>query len=332
MLRRTLADKISAENQSQDRVEKHKRRAILIASTGGHLSQLDLLANTVFSIAEDSLWITFKHPQSESLLKGRNVRYVPYIAPRDFRAVLSAVPLITSEIRGGDYEVAYSTGAAIAAAGLPAARALGIEANYIESISRFDGPSRTGKLMGYLPGIRTYTQHSHWSTKKWRYEFSVLDSYQSVSVPRNQGNELKRIFVTLGTIRPYRFDSLVDAILQLVKGANFELVWQLGETYRHDLPGKVHETISMSEFDRYVLTSDICITHAGAGSALRILDLGKCPVMVPRRRSRNEHVDDHQSQIAGELSRRGLARAVEVDELDLDVLKEASVHRIKPVR
>jgi UDP-N-acetylglucosamine transferase subunit ALG13 len=58
---------------------------------------------------------------------------------------------------------------------------------------------------------------------------------------------------------------------------------------------------------------------------------GKVPVLVPRRQHRNEHVDDHQTQIAAELARRGLAVSSEVDQLDLEDLMAASRARIKKV-
>lgn len=55
-------------------------RQLLVASTGGHLAQIVKWAPRI-GAAEDSLWVTFESPQSESLLDGRRVLKVPYVAP-----------------------------------------------------------------------------------------------------------------------------------------------------------------------------------------------------------------------------------------------------------
>jgi UDP-N-acetylglucosamine--N-acetylmuramyl-(pentapeptide) pyrophosphoryl-undecaprenol N-acetylglucosamine transferase len=66
------------------------------------------------------------------------------------------------------------------------------------------------------------------------------------------------------------------------------------------------------------------VTHAGAGTVLDLLRTGICPVVVPRRRARAEHVDDHQTELAELLRRRGLAHVREADELDVHTMREAS--------
>ena len=55
------------------------------------------------------------------------------------------------------------------------------------------------------------------------------------------------------------------------------------------------------------------VAHAGVGAALAALEVGKCPVLVPRRHARGEHVDDHQIQIATELGDRALSVSVEAE-------------------
>src|SRR5207249_4868749 len=70
-------------------------------------------------------------------------------------------------------------------------------------------------------------------------------------------------------------------------------------------------------------TADVVIAHAGIGSAIAALEAGKCPILVPRSASHAEHVDDHQRQIAGELSRRGLAISRPAEAIRFDDLKAA---------
>ena len=74
------------------------------------------------------------------------------------------------------------------------------------------------------------------------------------------------------------------------------------------------------------------VAHAGVGTALAAFEVGKCPVLVPRRVAHGEHVDDHQTQIAAELSNRGLAVSVEADALTLDHLVAAAAKQVRRCR
>ena len=64
---------------------------------------------------------------------------------------------------------------------------------------------------------------------------------------------------------------------------------------------------------------------AGIGSIVSVLQAGKRPVVIPRRAQFKEHVDDHQTLIAGELAKRDLVVAAEADEVQwTDVIRAAS--------
>lgn len=134
-----------------------------------------------------------------------------------------------------------------------------------------------------------------------------------------------RVFVTLGTIRPYRFDALVDRLAEM-SGISFR--WQLGTTVRNDLPGEMHEYLSAGEFAEAISWADVVVSHSGVGTALQLLDDGVVPVLVPRRSVRGEHVDDHQEQVAKFLSSRGLAVAAEAPSLTIDDLLSAASRRV----
>jgi UDP-N-acetylglucosamine transferase subunit ALG13 len=60
------------------------------------------------------------------------------------------------------------------------------------------------------------------------------------------------------------------------------------------------------------------VTHAGVGSVIVALSAGKRPVVVPRRRSLGEAVDDHQLQLGRRFAEVGLVTMVE-READLAV-------------
>ena len=300
-------------------------RQLLVASTGGHLAQLVKWAG-VIGAAPDSLWITFESPQSESLLKGRRVLYVPYVAPRSFTRTSQAFIQMMREInwREEAFTSAVSTGAAVALAGLASARLHKVPSFYIESVSRVNGPSLTGRILALDPWIQRSCQYEHWANGGWRYRGSLFDTYESVSRPAASS---PRLFVTLGTIRPYRFDALVDAVLQTGL-ADGRTTWQVGVTSRKDLPGTVTAQMSREDFERCAREADVVVTHSGVGTLMELLDNGIYPVVVPRRAKREEHVDDHQLQVAGVLSARGIAHVTEVEELDRPSLLRATAKSI----
>jgi UDP-N-acetylglucosamine transferase subunit ALG13 len=301
------------------------QKLLLVASTGGHLSQLNRLSERI-QPSDDSLWVTFEKPQSRSLMEGRRHLFIPYISPRDYLGVARGMRTFRSILDQEEFDAVVSTGAAIALASHLPARRRGLRTVYIESVSRFDGPSLSGRILQRVPGIERYAQHAGYDPKRWSQEFSVLDTYARdetwapAEAPR-------RVFVTLGTIHPYRFDRLVDRLVE-VAPAGTEFVWQLGSTPRDDLPGEVHVEMSAAAFVEAARTSDLVVTHAGVGTVMGLLDERRPVLVVPRRRAHKEHVDDHQLQITREVERRGLAVAAEVEQIDAGTLTRAAATRV----
>ena len=74
--------------------------------------------------------------------------------------------------------------------------------------------------------------------------------------------------------------------------------------------------------------ADVVVAHAGVGAALAACEVGRCPVLVPRRSAHGEHIDDHQTQIADELSGRGIAISVDVAALSTGDLAKAACRSV----
>jgi UDP-N-acetylglucosamine--N-acetylmuramyl-(pentapeptide) pyrophosphoryl-undecaprenol N-acetylglucosamine transferase len=304
---------------------QHPRKLLLAASTGGHIAQLVRLAPGL-GATDDSLWISFDSAQTRSLLAGRRTLMVPYIKPRDWKSTVTASRLIRAAVAAEEFEAAVSTGAALALAALPAARRRGIPTLYIESVSRVQGPSLSGRMLYALRGHEMRAQHG-WAHGRWGMHPSVLETFETTTRDVPTDRPLK-IFVTLGTIEGYRFDSLVDAVLATGL-ANEDTTWQLGYTERaDDLPGRAVLQMEAADFDRTAREADVVITHSGVGTILGLLEMGIYPVAVVRRTARKEHVDDHQEQIAALLNKTGIGTAVEVDELTAATLQEAAARAI----
>lgn len=308
-----------------------EQKYLLVASTGGHLAQLNRIAGSM-RCSEDSLWVTFDSPQSKALLADRRVVTVPYVSPRDWRGVLRAAWIILHATRGERFDAAVSTGAALALAGFAAATLKRVPRLYIESISRVRGPSVTGRLVAGLHLASLQTQHRGWATRRWEYRGSVLASYTS-EPPAGGGAAVEgrplKVFVSLGTIRPYRFDAAVQAVLDTGLACE-STVWQLGCTTVEGLPGRARTEVSGEEFERAAREADVVVTHAGVGTVMQLLEWGVHPVVLVRSPGRGEHVDDHQSQIAEVLREHGLATVADPADLTAQDLLGAVGRRVAP--
>lgn len=295
-------------------------KILWVASSGGHVAQAHRIER-LLGVNAESMWVTFDVPQTRSLLQGRRVSHVGYVAPRDMRAAWAAARDIGAIARREHFDFIISTGAAIALFGLPVRALVGrTPVVYVESLARSQGPSLTGKIMRIAPRVQTYTQYPSWERGAWSYTGTILDSFDA---RKNGQGTVRKIFVTLGTIRPYRFDRLVDAVLKIVEPSD-QVTWQLGVTERSDLPGVVHTELPGSEMNRLMAEADVIITHSGVGSILAAMELGKSPVVAVRRGMFDEHVDDHQQYIANVVAERNLARELDLSAPRREVLEVAA--------
>ena len=293
-----------------------------MASTGGHLSQLHRLRPRLRGVPDDVVWATFDTPQSRSLLADEAVVHVRYTRSRDVLSVLRNVRAALRLLASRDIDAVVSTGSGVALSFMPVARALGKDAYYIESAARSDGPSLTGRLVSRLPGMRLFSQYPAWATGRWHYVGSVFDEFEAGPRREVAPDDLRRVVVTLGTIT-FRFDRLIEHVRRTIP-EHATVFWQTGVTPRTGLRGTAEEVTPAETMREMIRDADVVIAHAGVGSALEALQAGRCPVLIPRQHRHGEHIDDHQAQIAAELSRRGLAISVQPEDLTLDHLRDAA--------
>jgi UDP-N-acetylglucosamine--N-acetylmuramyl-(pentapeptide) pyrophosphoryl-undecaprenol N-acetylglucosamine transferase len=300
---------------------------LFLATTGGHLTQLDNLSSR---LPEDgaAVWVTHANAQSRSLLAEREVRFVPYVGVRSVSGVLRCLPAARRLMNHRRFTRAVSTGSGIALGFLPYLAARGVECHYIESVARVRGPSLTGRILRWIPGVRTYTQHPQWADRRWHYGGSVLDGYEAVEVPRRLGAQL-RVVVTVGTATEYPFRRIFEHLAPLLApggpvhratGRPISVLWQTATTPVGGLPLRPTPFLPAAGLIAALAEADIVVSHAGAGSALAALDCGRFPVLVARDVARGEAGDNHQRQLAGELSRRRLGRYREVESITVDDL------------
>jgi UDP-N-acetylglucosamine--N-acetylmuramyl-(pentapeptide) pyrophosphoryl-undecaprenol N-acetylglucosamine transferase len=121
------------------------------------------------------------------------------------------------------------------------------------------------------------------------------------------------VVVTLGS-NNYAFRSLVERLLRVLpQGA--DILWQTGHTDTSGLGIEAVKFLPAADLLSAMRKADLVIAHAGVGSALTAMRSGHAPLLVPRRRVRGEHVDDHQVQIARHLVDRGIAVACDAEHL-----------------
>jgi UDP-N-acetylglucosamine--N-acetylmuramyl-(pentapeptide) pyrophosphoryl-undecaprenol N-acetylglucosamine transferase len=298
------------------------------ASAGGHFKQLLRLVDRLRDVDEVT-WLTYDSGLTDELLAaaGRDgdlIVHAPYAAPRDVVNLTRGGRVAGRLLGSGRYDLALSTGAGIAVATLPIARARGVRSVFIESATRADGPSMSGRILQRVPGIELYTQNPGYDPR-WGHVGSVHDEF--VGGRELAPTPIRRVVVTLGTIRPYSFRRLVVRLLDLLP-SEADVLWQTGATDVSDLPIDGRTTVPARELEQAICEADVVVAHAGTGTAMTAFELGRCPVLVPRRQAFTEHIDDHQVATARMLARRGLAVYAEADDLDIEHLSAATSCRV----
>jgi UDP-N-acetylglucosamine transferase subunit ALG13 len=143
------------------------------------------------------------------------------------------------------------------------------------------------------------------------------------------------IFITVGNANQ-KFGRLIGAVEKLANQGYFfneNIIIQIG----HNMPINSRyceeiKFIPMYKFVEMISKANLVISHGGAGTLFHVLSEGKIPVVMPRRKKYEEHVDDHQTDIVRALSReRRIIPAYEPEEL-ADAIAEARENSRQPRR
>lgn len=298
---------------------------LLVASTGGHLEQLYRLQNRILPQLDAVEWVTFDTPQARHLLASERVHYVPLVAPKDLKNTARSARHALKLLNSGRFERVISTGAAVAVPFLAIARAMRIEAHYIESAARSSSPSMSGKMVAQLPRVHLYSQYPRWSEGKWVYRGAVFDRF--AIGPVRDVEQIDRVVVTFGTQAGFGFRRAAERMVRLLSEVcrpDATVLWQTGATDMSGLRVSARTTVPAADLSAAISDADLVVGHAGVGSALVALEHGRCPVLLPRRQAFGEHTDDHQQYIARELTDRGLALGPEADQVACEDLIAAS--------
>lgn len=318
-----------------------EKGTMLVATPGGHLDELRVLVEHL-DLPTPHLWVTARTAHSVDVLAGCDVRWVPAVAPRDFRAAARSLPIARRLFGEFRAEMVVSTGAALAVPYMSVARAHRIPTHYVESATRFAGPSLSGALVQAVPGVQRYSQHSLWAHRRGWTDLggSVFDAYRPTS-SAPAATQIRNVVVTLGGEK-FSFHRAVHALRPVLAQLPGEvhINWQLGTTPApkgmQDVPsgpGVQHDFdyfLPAAQLRHLIADADLVIAHAGVGSVLTALAAGKVCVVLPRRVDHDEHIDNHQVQLADALAERDLVHAVEPAALRVDDLRTAAAGKVEP--
>lgn len=297
-----------------------------VATIGGHISELVELADRLPT--GDQIWITSESPQTADLMAikrsmGHRVELVPFIGERDLRGVVRSVPHALRVFKRHRVRRVVSTGSAIALGYLPVAAGLGIETHYIESSTRVESCSMTGRLLSRTPGVQCWWQ---FSTPPPRFNSvgGVYDRFVAEDTPTT--DRITKVVVTVGTTdRDFR--RLLTRLVEIIP-ASAEVLWQTGASNVDGLGIPARRLVTEAELIAAISEADVVISHAGAGSLAMTLRLGKVPVFVPRRAEHGEQIDDHQVELAKWAASQRLAVTAEADQVTFADLEAATSRRV----
>lgn len=113
------------------------------------------------------------------------------------------------------------------------------------------------------------------------------------------------IFVTVGT-HEQQFNRLISEIDRLKGERAFddEVIIQKGFSTYEPRNCRIFELLSYEEMQSYQKEARIIITHGGPASFIYPLTIGKMPIVVPRQKKFDEHVNDHQLEFCKQLKER----------------------------
>lgn len=111
------------------------------------------------------------------------------------------------------------------------------------------------------------------------------------------------IFVTVGT-HEQQFNRLVKYIDELKRKelVEDEIVIQTGFSTYEPQYCRWQKLYSYSEMIKYISEARIVITHGGPSSFIMPLQIGKIPIVVPRQKQFDEHVNNHQVEFVRKVA------------------------------
>ena len=111
------------------------------------------------------------------------------------------------------------------------------------------------------------------------------------------------IFVTVGT-HEQPFNRLVEYMDKWSMDHDEEVVIQTGFSTYEPKKATWSKLYPYSKMVELVAEARVVVTHGGPSSFIMPLQIGRIPIVVPRKHEYNEHVNDHQVEFCKAVAER----------------------------
>ena len=128
------------------------------------------------------------------------------------------------------------------------------------------------------------------------------------------------IFVTVG-MHHQGFERLIKAMDDLAAQIDEPVVMQIGASSYEPVHAEWFKFAPAERVAELTKEARVLVAHAGAGTIISSFEHRKPLIVVPRRADQDEHVDDHQIELASALAEAG--KIVSVEEPSAESLKRA---------
>ncbi len=277
-------------------------KILIIASAGGHLTQ----AICASSLCDNVVLVSNKYNVSHNKIK----RFYKIIDTQHnvfihFLNIFFALFVLIKERPA----TVFSTGGPIALPFALICKLVPIKFVYLDTLSRVVELSNTAKL---LHKYKLYDEfYCQWKNVATKYNARYIGKCFDILGEKNYTPSVKSvtdkpiILVTVGTCQ-YDFERLFSYIYQMPLYQDDRVEWVI-QVAHNDLEikpsnGRVVNMVSRDEMENLVKSASLVISHCGIGSINLMLSYQKNVIFVPRVRNYNEFSDDHQLQIANEIS------------------------------
>jgi len=282
-------------------MEKNKK-VLVVASAGGHLTQAMCATSACDNIALVSNKKNISHDKIKRIYKIWDTQHNMLI---HFVNIFFALYVLVRERPS----VVFSTGGPIVLPFALLCKFLPIKFVYLDTLSRVVELSNTGKLVSkHQLFDHFFCQWKEIAVKnKVNYIGKCFDILceNTYDVETKKNDSCPVILVTVGT-NQYDFTRLFEMLYKLPLYNDKRVKWVIQTAHNKltQLPanGDVVEMISRDEMESLVKQASLVISHCGIGSINLMLSYQKHVVFVPRVARYNEFSDDHQLQIANEIS------------------------------
>ncbi len=284
----------------------------LVCSAGGHFNQIKELINPLIR-KSDIFLVTLNREDSMSFLNSTIHRHYFIRDIRDNGNLLTNIIDSISVFLKERPDIVITTGAGAAMATCLIAKLFFKKVIFIESFARVDKPSTFGRRINRFSDFTLY----QWPKLGDYYKNRIYSGSIFNITIGNRKIKKNQVFVTVGSSE-YQFNRLLQQLDNLVESGIIKqrVIAQIGLSDYKPKNYEYFKWCDFSEMQNIMSESEYVISHSGTGSIVNALQMGTKVIVVPRSAKYNEHIDNHQFEIADEFKKLGFVLVSnEVDDL-----------------